>query len=555
LTLLWYAAAVPFFWSFGYTVMRAGDLWWHLATGRWIVENTAIPFSDPWSYTASGARWVVDAWLSDLVFHIWSTAFGVMALAWWKWALLVGMLCLLFSLLTRLWKNRAAAFVATALAGATAAPFWDIRPHLYSMLLFIVLMVLTLGRKRPSVLVVPLLLVWVNLHAGFALGLVALAISLLPFLAQKDERRRAAILGTGALVVCLANPNTYHAITQPLLYAFASDSPFKTIGEWAPAFDPGGIRSSFYPWVIALFLVATAYRLISRERPIPWTSLALGFLTLAMSLQSRRFVPFFALAMTLVVTPLIRRVLEPLLSRLPDAVPPVVALVAGVVLLWPYPQRSYAFHYMAGEFTLPVETVDFIEQNGIEGKVFAHWTWGGYLHFRTGGDLRVFVDSRASALFDDRTYLDYVKVVEGKPGWIEVVEGSGAEYFLWPMDQVDRARALIDTGRWHGVTADYLSVFVARTDRMSRSPRETVDSAHKHLSQGVLAFNRGDYSKAERELESALERMPWESRACDWLARARAARGDLARARETVRECQKIFPMPHRDDLLEPPDR
>jgi hypothetical protein len=551
--LAWYAAAVPFFWSFGYTIMRAGDLWWHLATGRWIVENGAIPFQDSWSYTAGDARWVVDAWLSDLIFHLWTAGFGPMSLAWWKWGLLVGMLCLLFHLLCRLWGNRAAAFVAVALAGATAAPFWDIRPHLYSMLLLVVLLELTLGRKRPSVLVVPLLLLWVNLHAGFALGLVALAILLLPFLTQKEERKRTVLIGAASLLVCFANPNTYHAITQPLLYAFV-DSPFKTIGEWAPALAPGGIRSPFYPWMIALFLTAAIY-VATRLRPIPWGPLALGLLTLAMSLQSRRFVPFFALAMTVVVTPLIRKLVEPLVRRLPEWAPPAVAFAVGLVLLWPYPQRSYAFHHMTGEFTLPVETVDFIEQNGIEGKVFTHWTWGGYLHLWTGGGLRVFIDGRASALFDDRTYLDYIGVVEGAPGWISVVEGSGAEYFLWPLDQVERARALIDTGRWHGVTADYLSVLLARTDRMPRSPRATVDSAHKRLSQGVLAFNRGDYPKAERELETALEMMPWEARACDWLARARAARGDLARARETVRECQRIFPMPHRKTLLESLER
>jgi hypothetical protein len=419
------------------------------------------------------------------------------------------------------------------------------------MLLLVVLLGLTLGRERPSWLVIPLFLVWANLHSGFTLGLVALAIVLAPQLFSAGQRLRAMLIGASAVLVCLINPNLHHTLTQPLLYAFETESPFMTIGEWLGPFEPGGIRSPLYPWAIGLFVAALLYRLWRRERPQDWPMMGLGVLTLAMSLQSRRFVPFFALAMTLVATPLLARVVEPVVRRVPQVVPPLAALVLGVALLWPYPQRSYAFHYMTGEYAFPAETVDFIEQNGVEGKVFSYWPWGGYLHLRTDGGLKVFIDSRASALFDERAYLDYVRVVQGEPGWIEVVEGSGAEYFLWPMAQIERARALIDTGRWHGVTADYLSVFLARSDRVPAATRETVESPHKHLSLGVLAFNRGDYTRAEREFERALDMQRWEARACDWLARARAVRGDLARARETIRECQQIFPMAHRETLLE----
>ena len=34
--LLWLLAAVLTFWSFGFTTVMGSDLWWHLASGRWI---------------------------------------------------------------------------------------------------------------------------------------------------------------------------------------------------------------------------------------------------------------------------------------------------------------------------------------------------------------------------------------------------------------------------------------------------------------------------------------------------------------------------------------
>jgi len=42
------------------------DPWWHLATGRWIVEHHAIPHADPFSFTMAGAPWRAVDWLLGL---------------------------------------------------------------------------------------------------------------------------------------------------------------------------------------------------------------------------------------------------------------------------------------------------------------------------------------------------------------------------------------------------------------------------------------------------------------------------------------------------------
>ena len=50
-SILWYLAVIPSFWSFGFTTMWGSDLWWHIATGRWIVTHKALPLTDGWSFT------------------------------------------------------------------------------------------------------------------------------------------------------------------------------------------------------------------------------------------------------------------------------------------------------------------------------------------------------------------------------------------------------------------------------------------------------------------------------------------------------------------------
>ena len=45
------------------------DLWWHLRTGQWIVENGRIPHSDIFSFTRAGHPWISHEWLSEVIFY------------------------------------------------------------------------------------------------------------------------------------------------------------------------------------------------------------------------------------------------------------------------------------------------------------------------------------------------------------------------------------------------------------------------------------------------------------------------------------------------------
>lgn len=81
--LLWLvplaALVAPLFVRF----IRSADFWWHLATGRWMVENGAIPRTDPFSFTAAGQPWHYVSWPAEwLLFRVWDIggAGGIVAL-------------------------------------------------------------------------------------------------------------------------------------------------------------------------------------------------------------------------------------------------------------------------------------------------------------------------------------------------------------------------------------------------------------------------------------------------------------------------------------------
>ncbi len=49
-------------------MLRDGDVSWHIAAGRWILQHRAIPTTDPFSYTVFGHPWVDTEWLAEIIY-------------------------------------------------------------------------------------------------------------------------------------------------------------------------------------------------------------------------------------------------------------------------------------------------------------------------------------------------------------------------------------------------------------------------------------------------------------------------------------------------------
>ncbi len=570
LLAFWYTAGALTFWSFGYTPMRGSDLWWHVAAGRWMWEQKSLPLTDPWSFTRAGQPWVHHEWLSDVIYHAWASLFGLPALVFWKWAVMLAAYGLLMRTLHRLTRDPLAAYLAAVAALAVGAPFLDVRPHLYSLLGFAIVLHLTLGRTEPSRWLPLVFLGWVNLHGGFFFGLLALGLVLSSSavvqrlepgpapvgggpLALRPSDKRLALLAAASVLVCLINPNGLEAFTYPLKYAFDTTSPFLELAEWLPPFQEGGIHSPLYGPAIAAFALAALIVMVSGvrrdDRLLGLAGLALGGLTLAMSLRSRRFIPIFGMSESLILALALRRVTTPLLrllgSRWWRLAPPLVAFVCAVVWLAPYPKSSAALLALTAEDSFPVETCNFIEANQISGRIFAYYNWGGYVHLCTKGRLQVYIDGRADTVFDAGTYNRYLQVLNLRDGWRDIVEASGATYVLWPKNRSAQPQDLLRSGRWRLLYEDVVSMLLIRADWPPPSPlRETPDSPWRRLVQADHAARTGQLPQAEAHLQRALEQMPHLSLACHSLARIQALQDRIVEAVKTEDHCQAIFPSP-----------
>jgi hypothetical protein len=546
----WLVAGVLLVLGFGYTEMMGSDLWWHLAGGREIVQTGTIWLRDDWSFSEAGSRWHNHEWLADLLFYAWVQLFGVPSLVVWKWLILLVTFGLLQRVLGRVSGSPPAALLGAVFAAAVAAPFLDLRPQLYTLLAVAVLLNIALRRHpRPWELAL-LFLLWVNLHGGFLFGLMLLGILLLPW---REPSVAGAVRAVGTVLACmlvtLLNPDGWQAYAYPLEYALNADSPYRNLAEWKPPFQPGGIRSPLYPWALGIGAALAAAWLLPPVRR--WVSLqpeALAFaaLTAAMSLTSRRFVILYALAVALLLAPFAAAFLRRRLGRRLALPLLLLALGVGVYRQWSLPLRpQIAFHYLTAEYAFPHALADFVAANALRGNTFAYYNWGGYLHWRGDGALKVFIDGRANTLYDDRDYRDYVRVLAGRPGWIEAMEASGADLFLWTRSRGGERliRELYQTGRWRILYQDGLGALLARREfplpAALRVPRDTL---YSDLAFSWESMRAGRYDEALRLAERARARQPWNRAACVQHARALGLNGRRDEGLAVRDACRGWFP-------------
>src|SRR6516225_9135495 len=172
------------------------DTWWHLRAGVWMLAHRQIMTADAFSWTRAGHPWVDHSWLSQVG----------MALLWNRFAfaglnLAVAALVTLAFLFVYLQCEGSIYLKALVLqlAAFSTGLFWSARPQMLSLALasvFAYILSLFRWRGRDHLWVLPALTVlWVNLHAGFAIGLLLIALTL----AGQILSRVAGARGPGVL--------------------------------------------------------------------------------------------------------------------------------------------------------------------------------------------------------------------------------------------------------------------------------------------------------------------------------------------------------------------
>ena len=299
------------------------DFWWHLATGRWMADTGQIPQADPFSYTAAGDPWTAHEWLTEKGMYALYLAGGV------------PLLILVFSTLITLAYGFAyfrspgvsrpyIASFAILLAAAMSAPLWGVRPQMITLLFSSIFLYLLDryedGHKIRFLVWLPvLMLLWVNMHAGYFMGLVLIGIYLLANLLQRIVARIMKTkpqqhgLGNTALLVVSLVVSVLAALINPqgpriLLYPFetlADPAMQAYIQEWYP---PDFRQAIWLPFLIGLGLIGV-FGILGRKK-LRLTHFILLLVFGYLGLRSMRHVPLFAVVTAPILAGLVQGVIR-----------------------------------------------------------------------------------------------------------------------------------------------------------------------------------------------------------------------------------------------------
>ena len=454
------------------------DTWWHLRAGQVTLQTGHILQTDLFSHTRYGQSWVNHSWLSQVILYWLFDQLSYAGLELWVRGIVTATFVLVFL------QMKGNAFVrafVTMLAAATSAVIWAARPQLLSFLLTAaVAHVLYLykweGVNRLWVLP-PLFVLWVNLHAGYALGFMVLAGYLvgevlnhaLNLVAPSDTPvidwpGLGHLLGISLLsaLLLVINPNTTRMWTYYLdTVGIGALQDF--IQEWqSPDFHP--IHMQPFIWLLLATLAAIG---LSEQRPDASDLTLIAMFAYAALLAGRNIAPF-----ALVTAPVLsrhvtatlnswrrkaaeegrlrlrglRRRPTPLLGALNWGILFLV-IALGVANVWRPLWTD--LNERRQEERYPMEAIQWIEENDPPGRMFNPYNWGGMLIWRLWPEQRVFVDGRTD-LFGDEVLGEYITVQAAQPGFDEILDKYGVGFVLArPHDPLSTVLAC--TGDWeHG---------------------------------------------------------------------------------------------------------
>ncbi|HEV8536712.1 MAG TPA: hypothetical protein VGR87_13490 [Candidatus Limnocylindria bacterium] len=398
------------------------DTYWHLATGRWMLEHRELLRQDIFSSTVAGTHFGIGEWLGQLAF---AAAFATGG--WAGIAILRASLIAVGSFfLARLARRGGTPWwislpmIAAALLVSKIT--WTDRPHLFTLaflpLLLDLLLPLPPGPSRRLLALPPLFLLWANLHGGYLLGLAVLAAFAAHALIADGRRGLPlAVAAAAAVALTFLNPAPVElagAAREDVLH------PPRFLTEFLPpdVLTPAGA-------LFAAFVLAVVGSALLRGGTLLEAMLLTPLLYLALTAQ--RHMIFFCFAAAaflgprlLSLVPAPARVAElPARLRVPTALALLIAAVLSAAGAPAVPdERAYPKGALAA-------------LRGGSGVLLNEYDWGGFLIFGLP-ERPVFIDGRyvpyLAGVLDD-----YRSLVGLRPGWRDLLERyKVAEILLAP---------------------------------------------------------------------------------------------------------------------------
>lgn len=162
-----------------------------------------------------------------------------------------------------------------------------------------------------------------------------------------------------------------------------------------------------------------------------------------MGIYSTRHIPPFAV----IVVPLVGALFGPYFNRIPALVKtnhrieileqnlrgifwPITFVATCLVMLSfgvKLDASQEGYHFNSVEF--PVEAVNWIEENPMQGNMFNQFRWGGYLLYRLWPSYLVFMDGQTD-FYGERLTRQHDQILDAQDGWQKIVNEYNIKWMI-----------------------------------------------------------------------------------------------------------------------------
>lgn len=457
-------------------LLSDGDTGWHIRTGEWILANRTVPYQDIFSFSKSGEPWFAWEWGSDVLFallHAWG---GLPLLSFFCGFVLLSTSILMLRWM--IWRGASVlvAFPVLLLAIGGSTMHYLARPHVFTLIFLLVeLWLLDAERRDPRGRLwwlVPLTLVWTNLHGGWPALFVFLGIEIAVNFARGNPAwKNLSIVAGVCAASTLLNPYGYQLHMHIAGYLQSN-----WIKDVVDEFQSPRFRSENLLQFEALLIAGIAAAWGRAMRGTSGIIEAFGvWLWAHLSLGAVRHAPIFILAAAPAIASELTLLLEAswegvkksstlgIFRSLDFDLRPKFAsnslwALGLPLLVWlGNPQK------MPSDFpekVFPVEATRALAGRLSNQRVFASDQWGDYILYKLWPQTKVFIDGR-SDFFGPELGKDYLAVANATSAWRKHLDRYAINVVLLPRSS-DLGGRLEQDPDWQMIHSDPVSVAYAR---------------------------------------------------------------------------------------------
>lgn len=442
--LAWIGAAAIVVLVLAVQPFRNTDVWWNLALGR-LITTSGIPAHEPFSFLPAAHAWIGQQWLYQVTLAglvgaggagLASLVMGLVAVA----AVVIAALALPSAArVTGPWLFAAMVATGAVLTGVLGVSSTEITVLGVAIVLFVINRWRE-GRAAAIWGLPPLFLVWANMDAGFAAGLLLLVAALLLLRPSGATGRRqlAVAIAIGA-VAALANP------LGPGIYASVVAG---VISPGAAQHLAGWASPNFHDWPARLFEAEVLLLVVlwtvsgGPDRFSAIVGLALLMATFFAQENLGIFAIFAAPQLAVHGARAWRAHLAPRIGAPrwatprhlhPIATSAVLVVMAALMAALVVPQLSASASASYQAATYPEAAAGYVAGHFPGQRVYTIDTWGGYLAYRFPDGRVVFLYDEP-AVFGDTALRQYLAIDQLQPNWTHVLGNEQIEHAILPAD-------------------------------------------------------------------------------------------------------------------------